>query len=279
MNKDVVKFVQTELAKETGIALTVDGDAGKNTLAALQHITQIPTHWNIERQVVGYVQYLCAKNGIDAGPIDGKWGPQTSQGYEEIKAKLEGNGWSPWRKDEGEGVGELVGGFVGNLFGHNVDNDWPQQTQSELEKYYGAVGTNQTKVQCPYPLRIAWDTDKTITKFSCHEKVADSISRVLHRVHDHYGDQIPHLGLDLWGGCLNVRKMRGGTSYSTHSWGIAIDWDPSQNQLKWGKDKANFAKPEYDVWWKLWEEEGWVSLGRTRNYDWMHVQAAKVTKK
>lgn len=28
--------------------------------------------------------------------------------------------------------------------------------------------------------------------------------------------------------------------------------------------------------WKCWEEEGWVSLGRQRNYDRMHVQAAKL---
>jgi hypothetical protein len=27
-----------------------------------------------------------------------------------------------------------------------------------------------------------------------------------------------------------------------------------------------FAQPEYDAWWRFWEEEGWVSLGRTKNY-------------
>ena len=37
-----------------------------------------------------------------------------------------------------------------------------------------------------------------------------------------------------------------------------------------------FARPEYNMWWKLWEEEGWVSLERQRNFDWMHVQAARL---
>ena len=77
------------------------------------------------------------------------------------------------------------------------------------------------------------------------------------------------------GGCLNVRRMRGGTRWSTHSWGIAMDYDPEQNQWKWGRDRATLALPEYDAWWRLWEEEGWTSLGRTKNFDWMHVQAAK----
>jgi hypothetical protein len=70
--------------------------------------------------------------------------------------------------------------------------------------------------------------------------------------------------------------MRGGTKWSTHSWGIAIDYDPERNRLNWGRDKASFAKPEYGDWWKIWEKEGWVSLGRTRNFDWMHIQAAKL---
>ncbi|MCH7410937.1 hypothetical protein MM239_16125 [Belliella sp. DSM 111904] len=61
-----------------------------------------------------------------------------------------------------------------------------------------------------------------------------------------------------------------------HSWGIAIDFDPSNNQLKWGRDMATFAGPEYHAWWDIWESEGWVSLGRLRNFDWMHVQAASL---
>jgi hypothetical protein len=70
--------------------------------------------------------------------------------------------------------------------------------------------------------------------------------------------------------------MRGGSAWSTHAWGIAIDWNPSSNKLKWGREQATLARPEYDAWWDIWEEEGWLSLGRARNYDWMHVQAARL---
>ena len=105
----------------------------------------------------------------------------------------------------------------------------------------------------------------------------DSLYRVLNKVLSAYGEnEIHRLGLDLFGGCLNVRKKRGGSQMSTHSWGIAVDYDPSHNKLRWGMDRARFAKPEYLEWWKIWESEGWVSLGRQRNFDWMHIQAAKV---
>ena len=157
-------------------------------------------------------------------------------------------------------------------------NGWPpQKSQSELERFYGLVGQNQATIDAPYPHKLAWKKSTAVNQFSCHEKVHDSLERVLKRVLDHYGpEEIGRLGLDLWGGCLNVRQIRGGTRYSTHSWGIALDYDPAHNRLKWGRDRATFARPDYDMWWALWEEEGWVSLGRARNFDWMHVQAAKI---
>jgi hypothetical protein len=75
---------------------------------------------------------------------------------------------------------------------------------------------------------------------------------------------------------MNVRKMRGSDAWSMHSWGIALDFDANRNALRMTSKEAAFAKPAYNQWWKLWEDEGWVSLGRERNYDWMHVQAARL---
>ena len=100
---------------------------------------------------------------------------------------------------------------------------------------------------------------------------------MLVRVLDHYGpERIRELGLDLFGGCLNVRRMRGGSAWSVHAWGAALDFDPERNQLRWGRARARFARPEYEKWWALWEAEGFLSLGRARDFDWMHVQAARL---
>lgn len=260
----VIKVIQDSLNRHYNNKLKVDGDAGKNTMAALLKVSAIPTEWEKNRKLVGYIQHICALENIDAGPVDGYWGPQTDYGFEQLKVALAtGKKPDPWRDDEGIGAVPQP-------------NSWPVQTQDELERYYGPVGTNQTQVVVPYPLKIAWQPDRVITKFSCHEKVADSIVRILNRVADHYGDRIGGLGLDLWGGCLNVRKMRGGNKWSTHSWGIAVDWFPQKNALRWNHTRAAFARPEYNMWNRLWEEEGAVSLGRARDYDWMHYQFSKV---
>lgn len=264
--KQMVVIAQHILNKHYATTLTTDGVAGKNTMNAIWRVTAVPTEWNENRQIIGVVQHGCQLNALDAGPIDGYWGPQTSHAFDEIKEIFNsGKPPVPWRDDEGIGGDEV-----------DPNNDWPLQTQNSLVKYYGKVGTNQTKITVPYPLRIAWNVTQRVTKVTCHEKVADSVVRILTRTKDHYDNQIAALGLDLFGGCLNVRKMRGGSKWSTHSWGIAFDWDPTKNQLRWKRNKANFAKPVYDVWWSLWEDEGWVSLGRTRNYDYMHVQACRV---
>jgi hypothetical protein len=155
-----------------------------------------------------------------------------------------------------------------------VNNVWP--TQRDVWKYYGRVGENQVLVTPPYPFTL-YDDGKPVKRISLHKKVAPSALRVLERVREEYGlEAIKELHLDRYFGSLNVRKMRGGRSYSMHSWGIAIDFDANRNQLRWGRDRAAFAKPAYNAWWKAWEDEGWVSLGRKSNYDWMHVQAARL---
>jgi hypothetical protein len=70
--------------------------------------------------------------------------------------------------------------------------------------------------------------------------------------------------------------MRGGSAWSQHAWGCAVDIDPDNNQLKWGKDKASFAKPVYNDFWNIVENEGWNSLGRSRGYDYMHFSAVSM---
>lgn len=155
---------------------------------------------------------------------------------------------------------------------------WPKQTQKELTRFYGKIGSGHKMLYFPkgYPMKL-YNGPQTVKRTTVNAKVHDSIDRVLHKVLEHYGaETIDGSGMDLYFGCYNPRRMRGGSRWSTHAWACAIDFDASNNPLKWKKNKARFAKPLYEKWWELWEDEGWVSLGRSRNFDWMHVQAARL---
>lgn len=157
---------------------------------------------------------------------------------------------------------------------------WPVQTTAALTAFYGpAGGPRCTAGSCtlPFPFPLAWDASQRVTRFSCHVNVAAVFTRVFAEAAKHYGEkQFRALKLDQFGGCYNYRKMRGGSRLSTHAWGIAIDLDPAANGLKVSAPKARFSGDAYLPFWNIVEAEGLVSLGRARNFDWMHIQAARL---
>lgn len=236
---------------------------------------------------------------------DGKWGPKTREAAKDLLESrgVDTDGWNNARLSVGvqqvmmsSFYSGRIDGFMGPVYykaleefqnqqvrdsgkssevNNTTDNQWP--FQKDVYEFYGDVGENQVMLELPYQCKISWSPKILVERFSLHKKVAPSANRVLKAVLKHYGiDEIRRLGLDLWSGSLNVRKMRGGNSYSMHSWGIAIDWDAEHNEMRLDHRKARFAQPEYNKWWELWESEGWTSLGRTRDFDWMHVQAANL---
>jgi hypothetical protein len=150
-------------------------------------------------------------------------------------------------------------------------------TTKELIKKYGKPSENGSpylvSVKIPYPMRLAWDKDTKVTKIRCHKMVADKLQSIFNDILEHYGyDEIQKLGIDLYAGCFNFRKMRGGSDYSRHSWGVAIDLDPERNLLKETSRTARFARPEYKPMIDIFYKHGFVSLGREKNYDWMHFE-------
>lgn len=251
--------------KDAGVYFgPIDGIIGEKSILAAQNALGRAgirfTKWPDSRVMIAYQQLMMHNLGFDVGTVDGIVGPSTRFALEQWQNHLR----SVPAKHENQS----------ELHPNGPIKLWP--TQREVPQFFGSVGANQELVQPAYQFYL-YDTRTKVNHISLHKKVAASFLRVTTRVLEVYGNKrIRELHLDRYFGSLNVRKMRGGSSWSMHSWGIAIDFDANRNQLRWGRDKAAFARPEYDDWWAIWEREGWVSLGRERNYDWMHVQAARL---
>ena len=253
-----------KLLKQAGLYNdSIDGIIGKNSRKAFAAINEIDASWSDNRKVNASIQYFAKKNGLEIGPIDGWWRPDTEDAFNQLSHLMDtGSMPKPWRPEDIEDVNP---------------NNWPRQYTPEFDAFYGAPGENLVTITFPYAMKLTWPPYQKVTRTSCHPKVKESLERILVKVLDTYGlDAIGELGLDKFSGCFNKRQVRGGTKWSMHSWGIALDFDQGRNKLDWGRDRAVFAKPEYVKWWEIWEAEGWLSLGRQRNFDWMHVQAAKL---
>jgi hypothetical protein len=130
-----------------------------------------------------------------------------------------------------------------------------------------------TVIDLPYPMKLAWDRTTQVKRMSCHKMLAQSFKNVFDDILKHYGlAEIERLQIDIFGGCFNFRKMRGGSDWSKHSWGIAIDLDPARNLLKETSKTARFARAEYKPMIDIFYKHGFISLGKEKNYDWMHFE-------
>jgi len=222
--------------------------------------------WPAQRQAVAVVQVICKQQGADPGMVDGYWGHVTNDAYEDLC----------YFRDHGRLPEPRIEPNNGTVPSGANPRNWPKESQAALTAFYGRhCQSSLVTVRCPWKLVAAWDNGLDLTNIRCHSMVADSLRTVLDAVHQRYGEvELKRLRLDQFGGCYNCRAKRGSDEWSTHAWAIALDWDPDRNPLRWGRDKAALAHADYDAWWAIWESEGWYSLGRKKNYDWMHVQAA-----
>jgi len=236
----------------------IDGDVGRLSLAAAERVEGTRFLDNgrpitAARIVIAAAQIALAQAGHAVGGADGYWGPSTDAAYELWAADLAGV----------------------PLVDRTGETSWGRA--GDLVRRYGAPGSaicTQGKVRPPWAMVLAWDESQSVSTISCHAEVAGSLGLIFEHIADtHTPAQIEALGLHLYGGCYNDRLMRGGSQKSIHAWGLALDFDPAHNRLHWGRDRARLAMPDADRFWRIWTAEGWTSLGRAKNYDWMHVQA------
>jgi len=271
LSRDIVRLIQKELGLPEAKR---DGILGRNTDSAIRNFLKTNKDKLSSRHADGILgggrkriatafgQLKALERSIDPGIVDGFIGPQTNVALDSLIFLIEHDRKPHPSRD------------------HTIPNAsrWPVEGSAEFHQRFGPTGEqNLVSITPAYPHKLAWEPSTVVRTIRCHREVADSLDRVLQHVLQEYGQQrITELGLDLYGGCFNDRNKRGGTSKSMHAWGIALDYFPAKNRLKWHQDKALFARPAYDAWWEIWEDEGWVGLGRVRDFDWMHIQAVRL---
>lgn len=81
------------------------------------------------------------------------------------------------------------------------------------------------KTSLPFPMRLAWDPARVITRMTCHRLMTGIYASVFAGIQKN--------GLESkvvsFGGCFAFRPQRTGSKLSAHSWGIAIDLNPQTN--------------------------------------------------
>ncbi len=256
------RTIQAFLAEKEFYRGPIDGKIGLDTTTAMHNALAeagIDTKgWAYARILVGTCQLIMIDGGVpklEVGKIDGFQGPMFDNAFEHWQdLQAISPMWAPER---------------------NKSKAWP--AQKDVESYFGKPGTNLTSIRAPYDMYYAWN-GQAVKTIQCNKLVAESLERVLMNVRNTY---LPRersaLGLDQFSGGFVIRPMKTSSKLSMHAYGIAFDFDDKHNQLRWTQAQARFAGPEYELWWAAWEDEGWISLGRERDFDWMHVQAARLS--
>lgn len=151
-------------------------------------------------------------------------------------------------------------------------NPWPSSDQTSLKAFFGEPGDESNLTTIEFPYEIKYD-GKIVTKTRVNKKCAASLLRILERIESRMA-AVPDIVDEAtdYCGIFNFRPKRGGTSWSLHAYGAAIDLDADDNTFK------DTWPLKADMPLEIIEEfarEGWISAAAFWGYDAMHFQATR----
>jgi hypothetical protein len=172
-----------------------------------------------------------------------------------------------------------------------LKNSGVLNTPEKISSKYGNINLagkttdyQVSTIVSPFPLYIINSKGQKVkigNKFSCNSKVKNSLQSIFNDISKEYTIQeIEENGFDIFDGCINVRTKRGGSSASTHSWGIAVDINALPNGLQAtskSSPPAKYSAPKYKKYIDIWYRHGFKSFGRELDRDYMHFQVNDVT--
>lgn len=268
MRNEEVQIVWAAAGYYTG---GIDGDIGPKSLQAQQQIerdAEYPAHrMSAKRRLIAATQWCLNKLGFEAGAVDGYAGHNTRNALDALLYKL------------ATGKHEVIERRPTHLSMSGSRDIAGIPKQSEVRRVYGDPGkqvpNRLTTIYLPFQLRIDWNLRQRTNKMTVHQAAAPGLEAAMVAVHKHYGeDEWRRLGLDRYAGGYNKRKMRGGSKWSMHAYGCAVDFYAAPNSLRTRCPKALFCRDEYRDFLDIMQEHEWLPAIRLWGADAMHFQRA-----
>lgn len=213
--------------------------------------------------------HLKAK-GIYQGPIDGWAGPATQRDW---RASV---GLDPVPAPMILPEPPTIDGLPKPAASYRL----PLETTAAMNAFYGAASRIPDYLDSfsfPYEgirlyerdgVKIKDATGDGLPDHTCHKALIGRMTAALMEIYATLGrEEFERQGWHLYGGCYNYRAKTGGSSLSTHSWGVAIDLNPSENY--YAKTSTTFSAAAINIM----EKWGFLSGFRAWGKDAMHFQA------
>lgn len=157
---------------------------------------------------------------------------------------------------------------------------WPRSSVSAITRFYGRHGDRGgytpplKKIQVPYDMRLYSASGGRVRNIAVHAKIADAVLWAFEDLLVIFPTARDRraAGIDVFDGCYNPRRMRGGTSWSMHAWAIALDFNAAKNgnQTAW---PARATMPLEVM--EVFARHGFMAAGAFWGRDAMHFQATQ----
>jgi hypothetical protein len=138
-------------------------------------------------------------------------------------------------------------------------------TSQQCQTKYGTPETNEAKFMVLFDVPSQLEIGVIPKRIYCNKDMVSPLTKafILLIARDLVKE------LRTWDGCFNIRKKRGASSSSLHSWGIAVDLNAAWN----GFGKATTLSSEFV---QCFKEAGFDWGGDWTTKDGMHFQLSKL---
>lgn len=264
-----VKQLQQILASAHYYVGVIDGISGPKTRSAVANaIESLNATLPVGQQFrpdhsLAAIQYVLKEQGFYLGKIDGFYGNLTESAVTEFET-FQANGKTILQ------LTPLA----------PAPSKFSLYSTTEAILAFGEPGreieSRLISVRTPYALKLEWDLRTTVTSIRLHRLVASRVIAAMEAIAKAYSPaDIERLRIDHFSGSYAHRRIRGGTSWSKHAFGIAVDFYAAANGLMTPWGKAAFSSPAYAPFVAAFEGQGMASLGKIMGRDAMHFEMAK----